>query len=360
MRKQIAGPGMGVLAAVLLAVSIARAGTEGEKPVWPSPPEVARIEFVRTLTGTKDFSKGFFGRLSDFATGKGSEGNMVKPTGIAVSADGMRVYVLDGVKLAVFRFDLDRKRVRVLPLTRFAHSPGSPFDVALDADENLYVTDQSSRTVVVLDREGEFLRAIGGGVLERPVGCAVDRARRILYVVDAPHGAAAQHRVAVFDLAGTFRHWLGERGSGPSQFNFPTYLAVDAAGELHVVDTLNWRVQVFDAEGRYLRAFGRHGDARGDLDRPKGVSFDAFGNVYLADSSWDRVLIFTRSGRPLLDFGGRGTWPGGLQEPTAVSIDAQSTIYVADTNGHRVNVYRLINTTAADTSASGGGRPLTP
>lgn len=209
---------------------------------------------------------------------------------------------------------------------------------------------------MVLSPEGRLLRAFGREVLARPVGCAVDARRSLLYVVDTPAGREASHRVAVFSLDGRFLRWLGERGLGSGQFNYPTYVTVSPEGEVHIVDTLNWRVQVFDAEGRFLRLFGRHGDARGDFDRPKGIAMDRFSNLYIADGAWDRVLIFSPAGRALLDFGGRGTWPGGLQEPTAVATGPDDRIYVADTNGHRLNIYRLINTTATD-SISARSRP---
>ncbi len=326
------------------------------KPVWPPPPDLARIEYVGSWSGPRDFSTGTWKKVADFAAGSGSQQQMVKPTGIAIAPGGQRVYVVDAVRLAVYRFDTAARRVRILPLNAMPHGAMMPFDIALDADERLYITDQASRMVVALDGQGKFLRGIGRDSLARPVGCAVDRARGVLYVADAPAGPDSPHRIAVFGLDGTFRRWIGRRGIEPGSFNFPTYLTVGPGGELYVMDTLNWRVQVFAADGTFVRQFGRHSDARGDFDRPKGVALDAFGNLYVADSSWDRVLIFDRAGRPLLDFGGRGTWPGGLQEPTAVAIDAANTIYVADTNGHRVNLYRLIHTTAADTTAGASGQ----
>jgi len=350
------------LAALTLALVLAPASLTAARaplaplPVWPSPPDPARIRYVGQLTGPRDFATGLWKRLGDFAAGSGSHGDLAKPTAIAVSSDGHRVFVLDGVRLAVLRFDLAAKRVTTIPLAALPNGPTVPFGLALDADEALYVTDQAGHCVVVVSG-GRVARQIGREQLTRPVGCAVDAVRRLLYVVDSPSGRESQHRVAVFDLGGRFMRWMGGRGSEPGRFNYPTYIAVTPAGEVYVVDTLNWRVQVFAADGSFVRAFGRHSDARGDFDRPKGVAFDRFGNVYIADSSWDRVLVFSRWGRPLLDFAGRGTWPGGLQEPTAVATGPDDRIYVADTNGHRVNIYQLVNTTAADTvSAGGGGR----
>ncbi len=346
-RALLVGLAIGAGAGPALAAAPAAA------PVWPPPPDRARIAFVESWSSPRDFSRGLFKRLSNFASGSASSEAMVKPTGIAVSGDGRRVWVLDAARVAIFAFDRAAQRARVLSLSGLPVGPLAPFGLAADAADTLYVTDQSSRSVVVLTPEGRLVRAFGRDSLARPVGCAVDAKRGLLYVVDTPAGREAAHRVAVFALSGRFLRWLGARGLENGQFNYPTYVTVSPDGEVHVVDTLNWRVQVFDAEGRFLRAFGRHGDARGDFDRPKGVAIDRFSNLYVADGSWDRVLIFDRAGRALLDFGGRGTWPGGLQEPTAVAVGPDDRIYVADTNGHRLNVYRLLDT-AADSSGAGG------
>ena len=345
-----------VLLGLLLApVCAAAAGAPAApRPVWPPPPDLARVEYVGQLTGPRDFTTGLWKRLSDFAAGAGSRDDLAKPTAIAVSPDGKRVYVLDAVRMAVLRFDLAARRVTSIAIAALPNGATSPFGLALGPNESLYVTDQASHSVVMVSGGRVALR-FGHEQLARPVGCAVNATRKLLYVVDSPAGRESAHRVAVFDLGGRFVRWIGGRGTEPGRFNYPTYVTVDPAGDVYVVDTLNWRVQVFDADGRFVRAFGRHSDARGDFDRPKGVAIDRFGNVHVSDSSWDRVLIFSRWGRPLLDFGGRGTWPGGLQEPTAVAIGADDRVYVADTNGHRVNIYRLINTTAADTVATSGG-----
>ncbi|MBI5170601.1 MAG: hypothetical protein HZA61_14020 [Candidatus Eisenbacteria bacterium] len=340
-------------AALVLAARASFAGAPPAAPVWPPPPDRARVAFVESWSSPRDFARGLFKRLSNFASGAASSEAMVKPTGIAVSADGQRVWVLDAARIAIFAFDRTAHRARVLSLSGLPVGPLAPFGLASDAADTLYVTDQSSHSVVVLSPEGRLLRAFGRDSLARPVGCAVDAKRGLLYVVDTPAGREAAHRVGVFTLGGTFVRWLGSRGLENGQFNYPTYVTVSPEGEVHVVDTLNWRIQVFDAEGKFLRAFGRHGDARGDFDRPKGVAIDRFSNLYVADGSWDRVLIFDRSGRALLDFGGRGTWPGGLQEPTAVAVGPDDRIYVADTNGHRLNVYRLLETAADSTGGAG-------
>jgi DNA-binding beta-propeller fold protein YncE len=224
-----------------------------------------------------------------------------------------------------------------------------PVGVALDGEENVYVSDTGTRTIRVYDRHGQFLRGVGKELLVRPTGVAIDPARRRVYVVDTGGNDTPEaHRVKVFDLAGTLLHEIGRRGDGEGEFNFPTFASVDEQGRLYVVDSVNSRIQMFDPDGTFLRKFGKSGDRIGDFARPKGVAVDTFGNVYVVDSRWSNVQIFNQEGQLLMLFGGVGLYPGLLMNPTAVVIDRHNTIYVSDTLGRRVNVYQLIDTAAED------------
>ena len=51
----------------------------------------------------------------------------------------------------------------------------------------------------------------------------------------------------------------GGNGGGGGQFNNPTGLAVDGAGNVYVADSFNSRVQKFDGDGDYLGQWGYSG-----------------------------------------------------------------------------------------------------
>jgi DNA-binding beta-propeller fold protein YncE len=225
---------------------------------------------------------------------------------------------------------------------------GKPFGVALDGQENVYVTDQTAMVVRVFTRDGEPLRTFGRKVLKRPTGIAVDRERGRGYVSDSAWMEGERNYVRIFDLEGGFIGNVGEGKDGAEYRYFPTYLAVDEEGRLYVTDTLNGRVLVYDAEGNFVRQLGQPGTAWGNFDKPKGVYLDTFGNIYVVDSGWSNVQIFNKKGQVLLFFGGRSRYPGLMENPTGIAIDRNNTIYVADTYNFRVNVYQLVNTTAED------------
>lgn len=353
-RRAVLARPRGIAIFVLLALAAGCASGPRPAPqppalVWPAPPMTTRIAFVRSIASDEDVSKDttFSQKFLDFLGGERPTPNrIVEPLGLAVSDDGARLYVSDFAQQAVYVFDLEKKRFHKIG---GEEKLARPVGVALDAAERVYVVEQQKRGVSVFDREGRRVAFFTHPSVERPTGVAIDRTRGRIYVADTGHSRSETHTVKVFDTSGGLVGTIGrEKGGEPGQFMFPTYLAVDPAGNLYVTDTLNSRVQVFDPDGKYLRSFGQRGNAWGMFDKPKGVALDAFGNLYVVDSGWSNVQIFNQKGQVLLFFGGRGPIPGMLMNPTAIAIDRNNRIYVGDYLNHRIGVYQLVNTTTGD------------
>jgi len=346
---------LALAALAALAASCAQTKVAPPPVVWPDPPEKPRVRFVTSIRQTSDLDDSTWARMSRFLFGGSPDPALRQPMGLAVSEDGQRLYVADYGLGHVLVADFQRRTLEVFagdePL-------GRPFAVALDADENVYVSDSPGKQVVVFSRKGERRLGIGHAELERPTGVAVDRARKLLYVADSASRASEKHRVLVFDLEGRLQRVLGPAGGGPTkgdregQVYFPTYLALDAEGNLFVADSMNFRVQVFAADGRFLRKFGENGDTVGTFARLKGLAFDSFGNLYVVDGGHSNVQLFNRDFVPLMFFGGYARKLEYFDVPSGIAIDPRSNrIYVCNEFIARVNVYELINTTAADSEA---------
>ena len=272
---------------------------------------------------------------------------------VAVSDDGRRFYVADFGQLVVFVFDFETKTVTQIGKNRPFNRP---FGLAVDEHDNLYVSEQASRRISVLDREHKPLRRIEHESLIRPADIALDRERGLLYVADPANKAAEDHSVKVFDLDGNLIRTVGDgKGTCEGCLLFPTYVEVDKQGNVYVTSTLLSRVDMFDSAGNYIKHFGERGTAYGMFDKPKGVAVDSFGNVYVVDSGWSNVQIFNQNADVLLYFGARGVHPGLLKNPTGIAIDASNRIYVADYLNYRISTYELVNTSAED-SQIGDGR----
>jgi DNA-binding beta-propeller fold protein YncE len=345
--------GLRVPVAAVALLALAGCATVERQPtaerVWPGPPDLARIRFVRIVQDQGDLTRRGFGALTDALVGEGPAWPLSQPMGIAPSPDGKRLYVTNYSDPGLFLVDFESGRMSPFGSGRELQSA---LGVAVDGQGLVYVADPLARCIHVFDASGRPTRTIVHPSLERPTGIAVDPERGRLYVADSASRNSLNHRILIFDLHGTSVGAFGERGSGEGQFLFPTYVAVDGDGRVYVTDSLNGRVQVFDPDGRHLRTLGQRGDAVGMFDKPKGVALDTFGNVYVVDSAWSNVQIFNRRGNVLLFFGGRGHEPGLLFNPTGIAIDRNNRIYVADAFNARIAIYQLVNTTAADGDAT--------
>jgi DNA-binding beta-propeller fold protein YncE len=313
--------------------------------MWPEPPLTPRIKIVNILASEADLGRKLtFGEsLNKFLTGqKPLVARIYQPRALAVSDDSKRIYASDFGSSAIFIFDLETRKVRTFRSER-------PFGIALDDNENLYVAEEEAKRVVAFDRAGNKIRTITNQKLIRPTGVAIDRVRKRLYVADPAMKASPEHTVKVFDLEGKFLGSIGNgRGTCQGCLYFPTYVAVDKAGNVYVSSTLNSVVEVFDAQGKYLKSIGGRGTNFGMFDKPKGVAIDSFGNIHVVDSGWSNVQIFNQKGEVLLYYGGRGDYPGLMRNPTGIAIDKDNKIYVADYLNYRVSVYQLVNTKAED------------
>lgn len=297
--------------------------------VWPPPPAIARIRFVRSLDPIS--VKGppsLMTKVWRTLVGAADPARMQQPYGIAVGPD-KKVYVADTFGGTIHVYDLAKPghsgiNVKAQSLIGIAAGTG-----------RLFVTDSVAGAVMGLDLKGHTIWSLGRKFgLGRPTGIvsAGDR----LYVVDT-----LRHCVVIVSLSGAYLGAFGMQGAGPGQFNFPTNIARGPDGRLYVTDTMNFRVQVFDADGVYLGMFGKLGDGAGDFDKPKGVAIDSAGHVYVVEGLNDVVQIFDPSGRLLLSFGGSGSGEGQFWLPSGIAI-VNDVVYVADSANRRLQVFEYL------------------
>ncbi|HXD43390.1 MAG TPA: 6-bladed beta-propeller [Ramlibacter sp.] len=346
-KAQFACAAMGI-AAMLFAAGCAQAppaqvGKPFEVPVFPPPPETARIIWERTLHSSADVvADDKDGSLRRMVTGEVRTGEgMAKPYGVAVRNG--RVYVGDTVGRYVALFDLNARRYTRIGL----EDPGSlrmPFGMDIDPQGNLYVLDGTLKRVHVYDADGKFLRMMGQNLKwSRPVGLAVDPARRRLYVVDAGGVDSEDHRVRALDLdSGRVLFEIGKRGEGPGEFNLPRDAVVGADGLLYVVDGGNFRIQVFDADGKFVKTFGTIGRQSGQFSRPKEIAADTQGNIYVVDTAFGNFQIFNPDGVLLLDVGSRSNTdaPAKFMLPSGIAVDLDGRVYMVDQFFRKVEVFR--------------------
>ena len=243
-----------------------------------------------------------------------------------------------------------------------------PVDVALNRDEVLFVLSRGDEhvgkpRVTVLTMDEEYLYEFGSagtgdGQFVWPTGIAIDDDNNI-YVSDE-----WLSRINIFDADGKFINQWGDQGSSDGQLNGPSGIAIDAEGNLCISDTRNNRIQKFSKEGKFLLKFGTQDRLKGKLNLPWGLTIDHSGNVFVADWGNNRVQKFSPEGDVMFSYGESITdtepkpmaeveldntlglykgiqkqEPGSLDGPSDVAVDQDGDVYVVDWGNDRVQVF---------------------
>jgi hypothetical protein len=79
-------------------------------------------------------------------------------------------------------------------------------------------------------------------------------------------------------------------------FNYPSDVAVDAAGNIYILDSANARIQKFGPDGEFLATIGRKGQGPGEFIMPSSLDIDRDGNLVVGDTAQSRIHIIIGGG----------------------------------------------------------------
>ena len=317
-------------------------GVEQTELYFPAPPDTARFVFERTVQRGTDLASSDEGGLRRAFTGEtGADIALAKPFDVTVCRG--TVYISDTVSRSVVVFDTTKPRVFEIG----RDEPGmlrKPLGLATDDECNLYVADGTTRTVLIYDRDGQFVKALGGQTwFERLSHVSVDPGGTRIYAVDTGGVGSEAHWIRVFDIQ-TNEHLydIGARGSEAGQFNLPRDITMGPDGSLYVVDGGNFRVQVFNPDGEFVREIGSLGRLYGQFARPKGVAVDMDGNVYVSDSAHGNFQIFDAQGELLLFVGSRSETldRAVYMLPAGIDVDEDGRVYMVDQYFRKLDIFR--------------------
>jgi hypothetical protein len=169
--------------------------------------------------------------------------------------------------------------------------PGEAAAVAVNSKGHVFLFQRTKPMLAEYDEKGNFVQSIGDGIFAHPHGLRIDADDNIWTTDDG------SHLVLKLDPSGNVLLVLG-RISTPAEanwlFNRPADVAFAKNGDIYVADGYgNSRVIKFDREGNYIKSWGKYGTGAGEFNLPHSIAVDKDGRVYVgtAKISAYRFLI---------------------------------------------------------------------
>lgn len=223
-----------------------------------------------------------------------------------------------------------------------------PTGMAVDAArERLLIADTGShriRYTSLADFPGPYTwhefgynaDATAAGAFREPQGVAVDADGNV-YVVDA---LAGQVQLFRYDSgADSYSHDAAFASAGTTvdgrAILMPRDIAVAEDGTVYLLDSGNNRVLVADSADDDSWAVWRDG---ADWNNPYGLDVTTAGDLWLADTGNSRVLRLPAGGGAQTALGHFGTGSAQFRYPRDVAVGDDGRVYVADTDNHRIVV----------------------
>ena len=162
--------------------------------------------------------------------------------------------------------------------------------IDFDKDGNVWTTDSADHVVYKFSPEGQLLLTLG----KRKVAgddTSTDLFNRPSDVAFAPNGNVyvtdgyVNSRIVVFDKNGKFLKIIGgKKGAGPGEFNLPHAIVFDSKGRMLIADRENERIVIMDQDGKWI------GEWKG-LSKPSGLAIAADDTLYVGDVDASTVTI---------------------------------------------------------------------
>jgi hypothetical protein len=261
----------------------------------------------------------------------------------------------DAGKPQLFKFDANARLVHqvghdVIGYQDKAHG------MAVDAEDNVWITAANGATVMKLSPEGKLLLTIG--VSGRRGDWNEAAGQRLLWqpvmVAFAPNGDVyigeghanespndtdsddpannlGAARIIHLDKNGTFiNQWYGNE-VGQGKFSSAHGLAVDpTTGDVWIGDREEYRIVVYSGDGKFLKTMQMR-------NLVCALYFDSHAQPWMASGQDGQFLKLDRNGTVLGAIGnGMGIGPGQFIEASYWAMDKQDNLYAGDTSVGRV------------------------
>ncbi|MFD0794707.1 hypothetical protein ACFQZX_13855 [Mucilaginibacter litoreus] len=234
-----------------------------------------------------------------------------------------------------------------------------PSAVATDAAGNVYVADAYNSVIRKITPDGVTSTIAGNGTLGYadgpavsaqfyvPSGLAIDAAGNI-FVVDMGNNIIRKISATgvVSTLAGNGSAGFSNGKGNAASFSSPTGIVLAADGSLYVTDTGNSVVRMVTQDGVVTTVAGSRtvGYINGlgtaaSLNKPTGIALDATGNIYVTEPGSNAIRKINKGDYRVTTFtGGLDSLSLALGKPQSINIDGNNNMYIGDSNGRILEI----------------------
>ena len=210
-----------------------------------------------------------------------------------------------------------------------------PWGVAVNARDEIAVTDCFNHRIQIFSSDGNYLRSFGrkgnkNGELNEPMGIAFHNNGNI-FVADSGNA-----RIQIFNGEGEYISSFGGKGSLDSQFFDPFGLSVDSDGNIIVADAGNKLIKIFSPDSKFLMKIG----GQGAFTFPfHCVQCDRY--LIVSDSDEHCMKVYDRNGNFQYKFGKQGRGDGEFNSPSCLSVNMAGHLMICDSENNRIQVFKL-------------------
>jgi sugar lactone lactonase YvrE len=265
------------------------------------------------------------------------------PGRMAIDADD-NIYVTDAIQKSIIKYNAQGSYISTI------NAGLSPLSIAINNKNQLFVGDQNTGDIYTIHSNGTKTKFYSG--LSFPASM-VFGSNNILYIVDSQ-----QKKVIGLDVSGNV-----VKDFTYSSFTFPTGIAFDRQNNHIIVSehggvgddvqtcgggSMSWgttgpltTIYIFDVEGNYISEFGCFGTKDGEFQRIQGITVGTCGNIYAADPYLGRVSVFDPDGNYITKFGTQGDGSGEFNIPTDIVFSKDNRAFISSMNKGAVDVHSI-------------------
>lgn len=257
-------------------------------------------------------------------------GGIQQPEGIACNDDSLFI-VADTGNNRLLQYSLQEKdlkggtEIKIPELTY-------PLKVQINSKGEIYALDGKKRRIVRMNPKGDFMgyldpKGFPYNVPFFPRSFIIDKNDDI-FVLDVLSGS-----VLLLDPTGSYKRHIDL----PKNYGFISDLAVDTAGNLLIIDSVNSTIFIANSESETFSPLSKN--LKETASFPTGIAVDGRGLIYLVDTNGNKIVILTQDGSLLGQQLGLGWVDGALHYPTQLCLNNKGEVFITDRGNSRVQIF---------------------